>query len=197
MCIRQAGIGIVEACRALPCSLALGLGSGLLLNLDYFNCFGDAANMAFKLAEDVAVSGEFLIMADLRERIESCASLPASLELEPRSALCSNVRMEHLSVTWASGVKQPVDKIGDARMALSGVMLAASLSSKIDTITAVPDAAIVTGVARQTSKLKRMARQAKLRRQQNAKVVPAPASGPVSRRIETKAGGGGLQSVKC
>ena len=54
-------IECVNDCHAENFELACGIGYTPVLNLDACNVFGDAVNMAFKLAEDVADGDEILV----------------------------------------------------------------------------------------------------------------------------------------
>ena len=59
----------VNDCHGENFELACGIGYTPVLNLDACNVFGDAVNMAFKLAEDVADGDEILVTENVISNI--------------------------------------------------------------------------------------------------------------------------------
>ena len=84
--------------ESLGFSIACGVARSLVLDMDGYNCFGDAVNMAFKLAEDVAVEDELLVMNELHEEVK----LSVAAEVEDRVATVSGVTLAHKNILWKS-----------------------------------------------------------------------------------------------
>ena len=80
--------------------LAIGIGYGDILDIDQIDCFGDEVNLAFKLGEDIATTGETLITA------AAAAALPGDLpsgspwSLQRRSRHISGVELGHFEVVF-------------------------------------------------------------------------------------------------
>jgi class 3 adenylate cyclase len=66
---------IRRACLALaePLEVSIGLDYGRFLYVSHSDCFGDPVNVAFKLAEDIAGTGEVLASAAVLQATEAAA----------------------------------------------------------------------------------------------------------------------------
>ncbi|MFT5585954.1 MAG: adenylate cyclase [Cognaticolwellia sp.] len=75
--------------------VAIGLGFGPILDIDGHDFFGDQVNMASKLGEDIASSGQILLTRKLAEQL---SGHPLSTKLSTHSAQISNVELDYLSL---------------------------------------------------------------------------------------------------
>ena len=101
----------VHDCQKESFDLACGIGYTNVLNLDACNVFGDAVNMAFKLAEDVADGDEVLVTRNVIDAINqlpqhlmegSASDILVSLADE-RTVTLSGVTIPHWNLAIASG----------------------------------------------------------------------------------------------
>jgi class 3 adenylate cyclase len=75
--------------------VAIGLGFGPILDIDGHDFFGDQVNMASKLGEDLARSGEILLTRQLAEQL---SEHPLSTELVSHRAHISKVDLDYFSL---------------------------------------------------------------------------------------------------
>lgn len=75
--------------------VAIGLGFGPILDIDGHDFFGDQVNMASKLGEDIAASGEILLTRQLAEQL---SEHPLSAQLTSNSTRVSGVELDYFSL---------------------------------------------------------------------------------------------------
>lgn len=75
--------------------VAIGLGFGPILDIDGHDFFGDQVNMASKLGEDIACSGEILLT---RQMAEQLSEHPLASALFAHSTHISNVELDYFSL---------------------------------------------------------------------------------------------------
>lgn len=87
-----------ELAREQPViDVSIGIDFGRFLMIPGKDCYGDPVNVAYKLGEDVARSGEILITAAARERLEP--EFPHALNEQPVSF--SGLRITAYGVSYA------------------------------------------------------------------------------------------------
>ncbi|MCX7048068.1 MAG: adenylate/guanylate cyclase domain-containing protein [Candidatus Sumerlaeota bacterium] len=100
----HAAIGINRAVSAVHLlhgdgrliTVAIGIDYGRLLSIPDTDCFGDPVNIAYKLAEDVATSGEILITQTVRDILGESALPP----LEELALSVSGVALQAYKVLY-------------------------------------------------------------------------------------------------
>ncbi len=71
-------------------NICLGIGFGDLLVIDRWDAFGHEVNMAFKLAEDIALPGEILLTESAQAELTS-----QNLDIEERNVSVSGILIAH------------------------------------------------------------------------------------------------------
>lgn len=106
----HAAIAMLESIRALNIGLdedeqigmCIGVEFGRFLCLED-DCFGDPANTAFKLGEDVAEVGEILVGAEAMRQVKAAGFELSNLVVDgPRTVKTGNVDVEHWSIRLSS-----------------------------------------------------------------------------------------------
>lgn len=99
----EAAVAMRAACEAdakthsalQQVQVAVGLGFGPILDIDGHDFFGDQVNMASKLGEDIAASGEILMTRQLAEQL---SEHPLSGLLTANSTQISGVELDYFSL---------------------------------------------------------------------------------------------------
>ena len=99
----EAAVAMREACELdsqkrgvlQQVQVAIGLGFGPILDIDGHDFFGDQVNMASKLGEDIAGSGEILMTRQLAEQL---SEHPLRSALTVHSVQISKVELDYFSL---------------------------------------------------------------------------------------------------
>lgn len=99
----EAAVGMRAACKADAqtrtalerVQVAIGLGYGPILDIDGHDFFGDQVNMASKLGEDLASSGQILLTGALHQAL---GDHPLGAQLKDRSATVSRVDLDYFEL---------------------------------------------------------------------------------------------------